>query len=246
MRCGLYNHRETRNRGRFGVDTLLSTPISDLRDTMNNWFRAGVSISLLLATFLFLQLRSHGEAVPIHKPLAQLSQVVGVWRGQEDATIAPDVLNILKLNDYLQRRYSDAAGHDLWLYVGYWDTQRKGAQIHSPKHCLPGGGWEPLEASLIQIPLDGEPHGIVVNRYVLQKETYRQVVTYWYQAQGQVVAREVDAKLQLIRNAIVHNRTDGALVRVTSPVRTTVEETFAHQVEYIRVLRPLLREFLPE
>jgi EpsI family protein len=85
-----------------------------------------------------------------------------------------------------------------------------------------------------------------VNRYVLQMEAHRQVVTYWYQSQGQVIAKELDAMLQLIKNAIVHNRTDGALIRLTSPVTTTVEETFARQVEYIRALRPLLREFLPQ
>ena len=160
--------------------------------------------------------------------------------------LEPDVLNILKLNDYLMRRFQHANGQTLWLYIGYWDTQRKGAQIHSPKHCLPGGGWEPLEATVVTIPLAHLPHGIVVNRYVLQKEKYQQLVTYWYQSQGHVVAKEVDAKLQLIKNAIAHNRTDGALVRVTSPVTTTVQDAFAQQVDYVRALYPTLAEFLPQ
>jgi len=184
--------------------------------------------------------------VPIHKPLAQFPRAVGEWQGQVDATLEPDVLNILKLNDYVMRDYSDAAGRHIWLYIGFWETQRKGAQIHSPKHCLPGGGWEPLEASLISIPFEGEHQKIVVNLYVLQKESQQQVVTYWYQSQGQVIAKEIDAKLQLIKSAIVRNRTDGALIRLTSPVTTTVEDAFARQVEYIRALRPWLREFLPQ
>ena len=213
---------------------------------MNNWIHASLSCSLLFAVFLFLQLRSYGEAVPIHKPLAQFPQTVGEWQGRADARLNPMILSILKLNEYVMRDYSDAAGHNIWLYVGFWETQRKGAQIHSPKHCLPGGGWEPLEASLVPISFEGESQGIVVNRYVLQMEAHRQVVTYWYQPQGQVIAKELDAKLQLIKNAIVHNRTDGALIRLTSPVTTTVEEAFARQVEYIRALRPLLREFLPQ
>jgi EpsI family protein len=213
---------------------------------MSNWIQASVSCGLLFLTFLFLQLRSYGEAVPIHKPLAELPQTIGGWQGRADATLEPDILAILKLNDYVMRDYIDMTGHNIWLYVGFWETQRKGAQIHSPKHCLPGGGWEPLEASLVRISFEGEPQGIVVNRYVLQKETNRQVVTYWYQSQGQVMAKEIDAKLQLIKHAIVHNRTDGALIRLTSPVTTTVEEAFTRQVEYIRALRPLLREFLPQ
>ena len=72
------------------------------------------------------------------------------------------------------------------------------------------------------------------------------IVTYLYQSRGQIVEKEMDAKLQLISNAIMHNRTDGALVRITSLVTTTIDETFARQVEYIRVLRPLLNEFLPQ
>lgn len=213
---------------------------------MNQWGRVMLSCGLLVATLAFLQLRSYGEAVPIHKPLAQLPQVIGKWRGQEAATLEADVLSILKLNDYVMRRFQHENGQSLWLYVGYWDTQRKGAQIHSPKHCLPGGGWEPLEASVVTIPLEGVPQGILVNRYVLQKERYQQVVTYWYQSQGRIVAKEIDAKLQLIKNAITSNRTDGALVRVTSPVTTTVEQAFALQVDYVRALYPRLKEFLPQ
>jgi EpsI family protein len=205
-----------------------------------------LSWGLLLGTFVFLQLRSYGEAVPIHKPLGQFPQVVGKWIGQEDSTLEPDVLSILKLNDYLLRRFRHENGQSLWLYIGYWDTQRKGAQIHSPKHCLPGGGWEPLEASLVTIPLAGSPQEIEVNRYVLQKERSQQVVTYWYQAQGHVVAQEIDAKIQLIKNAMLHNRTDGALVRVTSPVTTTVEQAYAQQVDYVRTLYPVLADFLPQ
>lgn len=213
---------------------------------MNTRLSASLSCGLLLVTLLFLQLRSYGEAVPIHKPLRQFPESVGSWEKQADTTLEADVLSILKLNDYLMRHYRDTAGNNVWLYVGFWDTQRKGAQIHSPKHCLPGGGWEPLEASLMPIAVEGEPHSIVVNRYVLQKDQYRQVVTYWYQSRGQVVAREIDAKLQLIKNAIMHNRTDGALIRLTSPVTTTVEEASSRQVEYLRALWPSLKEFLPQ
>jgi EpsI family protein len=127
---------------------------------MNNWIHASLSCSLLFAVFLFLQLRSYGEAVPIHKPLAQFPQTVGEWQGRADATLEPDVLSILKLNEYVMRNYNDAAGHNIWLYVGFWETQRKGAQIHSPKHCLPGGGWEPLEASLVPISFEGYLRGL--------------------------------------------------------------------------------------
>jgi EpsI family protein len=213
---------------------------------VKNWFRMALSCSLLLSAFFFLQLRSYGEAVPIRKALDAFPQTVGSWQGQEDSELEEGVLSILKLQDYLMRRYTSPTGYDLWLYIGYWDTQRKGAQIHSPKHCLPGGGWEPLEAKRVLIPLDQPPGIIEVNRYVIQKDQYQQLVLYWYQSQGQVMASEIDAKLQLVKNAIFHNRTDGALVRITSPVTGSVQETFERQVEYVRTMYALLSEFLPD
>ncbi len=156
------------------------------------------------------------------------------------------VLNILKVKDYLMRRYVDPSGRSLWLYIGYWDSQRKGAQVHSPKNCLVGAGWEPLEASRLTIPLPPPSAPITVNRYIIQKGEYQKLVLYWYHSQGQVVASEINAKLQLVKNAIFKNRTDGALVRITSPIYGSVQETARMQIGYIQAMYPNLTEFLPD
>ena len=132
----------------------------------------------------------------------------------------------------------------VWLYIGYWDTQRKGAQIHSPKNCLPGGGWAPLEATRVDIPLEGGKD-VEVNRYVLQKDNSQQMAVYWFDARGQAVASEMDAKLELLKGAIFHNRTDGALIRLTSPVYGTIDQTFKMQSEFVKKLYPVLEEYLP-
>ena len=212
---------------------------------MRYWPQAFLSFSLLLSAFLFVQFRSRGEAVPIHKPLEDFPKQVGHWNGQEETILDEETLSILKLKDYVMRRYVDSAGNSLGLYIGYWDTQRKGAQIHSPKHCLPGGGWEPLEVRQITIPLDQPPGHLKVNRYLLQKDRYQQVVVYWFQSRGLAVASELGAKLQLVKNAVMHNRTDGALIRIISPVSGSVGETFERQAAYVRAIYPLLSEFLP-
>jgi EpsI family protein len=87
---------------------------------------------------------------------------------------------------------------------------------------------------------------IDVNRYLIQKDRQMQVVLYWFQAQGIVVAGELDAKVEMVRSAIFRNRTDGAVVRLSSPVYGSVPETTAELVEYVQVLYPVLREFLPD
>jgi len=124
--------------------------------------------------------------------------------------------------------------------------QRKGADFHSPKNCLPGGGWEPVEASRITIDLPHPQPPIMVNRYVIQKDRTMQVVLYWYQTHGRAIAGEVDAKIELVRGSITRNRTDGALVRLSSVVAGNPQATTERLVEYVQSLYPVLHEFLPD
>jgi EpsI family protein len=144
------------------------------------------------------------------------------------------------------RRYVGPAGEVSWLYVGYWQSRRQGADIHSPKNCLPGGGWEPVEATRLAIPVEGAAQPITVNRYLIQKDREMQLVIYWFQAQGKVVAGELEAKLDLMRSAMFRNRTDGGLVRISGPVVGSVQETTDRMVRYVQVLYPVLREYLPD
>jgi len=208
--------------------------------------RLAISAALLVAVLLVLQLRGTGEAVPVRQALDSFPQVLGHWEGREATILEVEVLNILKVKDYLMRRYADPSGRSLWLYIAYWDTQRKGAQPHSPRNCLPGSGWEPLEASQLTISLP-PPHGpITVNRYVIQKERAQQLVLYWYHSQGQAVAGEVAARVATVKSAIVRNRTDGALVRVSTPVFGSIQETSEQLVTYVQAMYPVLAEYLPD
>jgi len=205
-----------------------------------------VSAALLVGALLAIQLRSPGEAIQVRKPFSTFPQVLDTWKRQEDSVLEPEVVGMLKLSDYLLRRYVDSAGHSTGLYIGYWQSQRKGSDIHSPRNCLPGGGWDPVEVSRLTIPLAQPPGVIIVNRYLIQKDNQMQVVIYWFQAQGTAVAGELDAKIEMVRSAILKNRTDGALVRISSPVYGTVQETTARLVQYVQALYPILGEYLPE
>lgn len=208
--------------------------------------RVVLSGALLIGALLILQLRSSGEAVPIRKPLGDFPTALGAWQGREATIFEVEILNVLRVTEYLMRRYVDQAGRSLWLYIGYWETQRKGAQMHSPKNCLPGSGWEPLEGSQVTIPLPPPFAPITVNRYLIQKDQAQQLVFYWYHSQGRAIAGEVAARIELVKNAILRNRTDGALVRVSSPIYGSVPDTSQLLVKYVQTLYPVLHEFLPD
>jgi EpsI family protein len=208
--------------------------------------RVGVSVLLLVGAFFALHFRPASEGIALRRSFDVFPASLGGWTGRDDTVFDPEIIKILRMSDYLMRRYVDGSGQSAWLYLAYWQSQRRGADIHSPKNCLPGGGWEPVETSRISIPVAGAGGPITVNRYLIQKDRQMQVVLYWFQAQGKVVAGELEAKIEMMRNAILRNRTDGALVRISSPVHGTVPETTEALVRYVQLLYPVLRDYLPE
>lgn len=208
--------------------------------------RVAVSLTVLVGALLILHLRSTGEAVPIRKPLDSFPTTLGEWQGRRGVIFGASILDKLKLTDYVMRDYVDPAGRTLNLYIGYWDTQRKGALIHSPKNCLPGAGWEPVESSLLTVALPAPHAPITVNRYLIQKERDQQVVLYWYQSQGHAIAEEVPARIAMVKSALVRNRTDAAIVRVMSPTYGSARETSERLVAYVQAVYPLLVTYLPD
>ena len=213
---------------------------------MKQYVRVGLSLALLIGALLLLHVRSSSEAVPIRKSLDSFPSGVGQWQAREGVLLDLDTLNVLRPKDYLMRRDQDPWGRSIFLFIAYWDSQRKGAQPHSPKNCLPGAGWEPLESSMVTIPLPQPFAPIMVNRYLIQKDRDQQVVFYWYQSQGRAIAGEFDARVELVKNSIRRHRTDGALVRVMSPVHGSVQETSDRLVRYIQAMYPILGEYLPD
>ena len=52
---------------------------------------------------------------------------------------------------------------------------------------------------------------------MIEKGLDQQVVLYWYQSHGRVIANEYRSKIFMVYDAARLNRSDAALVRVTSP-----------------------------
>jgi EpsI family protein len=154
-------------------------------------------------------------------------------------------MNVLGVDDYVLRAYS-SGDQIVGLYVGYYRSQRQGDTIHSPMNCLPGAGWVPVQAGRMRIPTTGGGE-VEVNRYLIQKGEERQVALYWYEGRGRTVASEYWSKAYLVWDAASRNRTDGALVRVLSPVaRGEDADAAARRAEaFTARLLPLLPAYVP-
>jgi EpsI family protein len=210
------------------------------------WMRFFVTLALLAATAVFLEARRQVEPTLPRKPLAEFPETVGEWKGI-DLKLTPEVLQVLGPGDFLTRIYQrPALGPHLDLFIAYFPSQRTGDTIHSPQNCLPGAGWSPLERSRMELAGPGGRR-IEVNFFVIGKGLDKQVVLYWYQAHGRVVASEYSAKYYLVADAIRSNRSDGALVRVITSIASNEEKVGAVQraARFAEQILPLLDDHIP-
>jgi len=212
---------------------------------MHGWLRVAVAGGVLTGGILFLQFFSRGEAVPLRRPLQEFALEVGAYRGAEEG-MEPEIIKALGVTDFMMRHYAAPARLPVWLYVGYYESQRKGVIIHSPRQCLPGSGWSIVKSERVGIDVASTAApAIVVNRVLVAKGSDRQLVLYWYQERGRVVASEYWGKAYMVWDSITRTRTDGALVRLSTPVVTTEGDAYERVAEFAARIFPLLTDFLP-
>jgi EpsI family protein len=213
--------------------------------------RVALVVAVLAASAVLVARSDRYEDVPLRSSFNDFPMAIGGWQGIAQPGFSSAVLDILRVDDYLTRMYVKRSDSALGLYIGYWRSQRQGDTIHSPLNCLLGAGWEPLSKRTIFVPSSAEGGGssVPINRYLIQKNLDRQLVLYWYQSHGRVVASEYTSKFWLVADAMRLNRTDGAIVRVTAPIAddSPAAEARAEQsaLAFVQALFPELGRFLP-
>ncbi|MFZ0638472.1 MAG: exosortase C-terminal domain/associated protein EpsI [Candidatus Acidiferrales bacterium] len=206
--------------------------------------RLVIAVAVLLGGTVLLHAMSHGEPFVARTPLKDLSYQIGNWTGTE-TPLDSRMVEAAGVTDYTSRRYSGQDAPEVDLYIGYYASQRTGDTIHSPKNCLPGSGWDPIHQGYAIVPLaDGQK--IKVNEYIVAQGLEKDLVFYWYQGRGRVVASEYWGKFWMIDDAITRNRTDGALVRLITPIAgDRVAEAHARLEKFAETLYPSLSKFIP-
>jgi len=169
---------------------------------------------VVMANFYLL---AHGTATTSYARtgLASVPLAGGEWRGMDRPPLNAAVRRTLGADEYMGRLYANAAGSVVDVYIAYYGAQRQGDAIHSPRHCLPGNGWQPVTNDLVTF---AAPNRIVSNRIVVEKSGERQTVYYWYQGRGRTTPSEYANKAFLLVDALRLNRTDGSLVRLMTPL----------------------------
>jgi EpsI family protein len=204
---------------------------------------------MLVATGILLLIRNTGEVFPPRIPLASFPDRFGDWLGT-DLPLSQQDLEILGPGEFVVREYNDQTEQTLPvnLYIAYFPSQKAGGTLHSPKHCLPGNGWVPVESSLIQVSLPGHAP-FSANRYIISNGEERKLVIYWFWAHDRAVADEYWEKFYLVTDSIRLHRSDGSLFRLMTPLLRDEPEDAARQrlLSFADTnIAPLIDQYIPK
>ena len=209
--------------------------------TARRWW---IAIALLLAATVAMAKLPHGTVTELSRPLQTFPLEIQDWHGF-DQPLTDRITAVAGVDTYISRFYFKPGGDSVGLYIGYYKSQQTGETIHSPKNCLPGTGWQPMEASeiVLHVP-DGR--AVPVNLYVVENEREKLLVLYWYQSHGRIISSEYWAKVYMVIDAIRLNRTDATLVRVTANLGRDQNKARQLAVSFAEQVIPSLNQIIPK
>jgi exosortase D (VPLPA-CTERM-specific) len=210
---------------------------------------AFIAAAAVLAAFVMtaVVLPRPEESIPGRTSFSEFPMTLGAWTGRRDS-LDGVYLDQLKLDDYLLMDYVNGGGDQINLYSSYYNSQRKGESVHSPRSCLPGGGWQLRDfdqRTLQGVQING--HALRVNRTLIELGNQRQLVYYWFQQRGRIVTNEFAVKWYLFWDAVTRHRTDGALVRIITSLPPGGGEASADRrlTEFAARIAPDLPRYIP-
>jgi len=186
------------------------------------------------------------EIVPQHSPMTSFPLALGDWRGRAKI-IDADTLGVLKLSEYWMADYTNGAhSPPVNFYIAYYARQYFGTNTHSPSNCIPGGGWQIDNSRVETVRL--EPSATVTfTRLLIRHGDAAELVYYWFDERGRDLTESYIAKWYLIWDSIVMHRTDGALVRLVTPVTPNETEGAAEGRlrGFLALAYPHIKVFIP-
>ncbi len=178
--------------------------------------RFALVLLLLAATALLLQQTGAVRPVAIKKNLSGFPHTIGSWRLADTFQSSGDVVEMLGVDDYIQYNYISPEKRQINLYVGYYRAVGVEGAYHSPKNCIPGGGWgiDGVSNITLNAGIEGNKYSTVSKMLIRRGEDY-QIVLYWFQNRGRIIASEYMEKVYLVWDALFKGRRDGTFVRIT-------------------------------
>ena len=207
------------------------------------WKNTVIAAGLMLLSAAVLGFVRQSTDVPPLRPLSEFPQQIDGWQGQT-SRFDSKIYDVLGVDDSFLANYRDAKGGAVNLYIGFYQSQKEGDLIHSPKNCMPGAGWGIARTETAQVE-DGRG-GAAVIKLLLKKGAEQQVMLYWFHSRGRIISSEYWQKIYLVIDSITRRRTDGSFVRLIAPVRNgDIDQATETLKAFAGQLMPILAEYLP-
>jgi exosortase D (VPLPA-CTERM-specific) len=233
-------------------NTLGNSPGGDhLKGSKRGWLIQPmfiVAVILLGTTLAISQTVDFREKIPAKKNLGQFPLKVDEWTANRHLSMAQSFIDRLHFSEYVIINYQNPEGKKINFYVAYYESQRKGESIHSPATCLPGNGWSFDQSGTVKITDVPGKHGTYeVNRALMQLGSNKQITYYWFPARGRILHNAYQLKIYNFWDSLTQQRTDGALVRLITPVYEDEKLTDAETrlQNFVRDVAPVLDEYIP-
>jgi len=232
----------------FGVEFPLPTPAGAAvrQRVMPGTFLAAAGV-LIVFVMIAVLLPRPAEVIPARSSFVDFPLTLGRWTAHREVMEAV-YFDQLKLDDYFLADYTDGAGHAVNVYLSYYNSQRKGDAVHSPRACLPGGGWDLRTFDQRELPgirINGQ--ALRVNRTLIELGNQRELVYYWFDQRGRIVTNEFAVKWYIFWDAVTRHRTDGAMIRLITavPLNGTEADADKQMIDVAARLAPDLSRFIP-
>ncbi len=207
-----------------------------------------VVLLLLAATVGLSRFVNFSEKAPVARPFSEFPSRLGEWEGVR-GVMEQHYLDVLTFSDYAMINYRGGHGRQVDFYAAYYASQSKGKSIHTPDSCLPSGGWVFEDSGVVTYPAGSGREGAMrAKRAVMTKNGMRALAYYWFPQRGRILTDLYQLKLYVFWDALTRRRTDGAIVRLITPIYgdESSEAADARLQAFTRELVPVLSNFLPE
>ncbi|SNX74278.1 exosortase D (VPLPA-CTERM-specific) [Cereibacter ovatus] len=163
--------------------------------------------------------------------------------------LPPEVERALQADDYHSVNFVHAVSGAPVGFFSAWYADQSNGGIHSPEICLPGSGWEIAWLQRLDITEEiGTEMPFNINKAVIQRGESRMLVYYWFEQKGRKVAWDFAARFYLLADGVRSGRTDGAIVRLTTPILDGETEAAAQErlTGFLKEVLPPLPRFVPQ
>jgi EpsI family protein len=186
------------------------------------------------------------QDVPLRMDFEAVPDAVAGFRATAWSSVAalpPDPRAPRRLTRAFERE-----GRPVWTMVEYYPSQESERRAAARDLVFPSHGWSQIAERRVDLPAPAAPGGrLEANLVVLEGRPDRVAIVYWYQIGQQPLASDHWYRVELLYNGIAHGRTDGALVRIATPLRSdeAPEAALPRLTDFLREFYPLLLRSLP-